>query len=165
MSDIYRIDGAPWNEAEARRRGESFAAPFGAPPLGETLVAPLPAGPMGRPRKLDEVSKSILTRMLSRGFTVTEAAAFVGCNRTTVVREAKRDPVFGAEVKRAKDRAACEPKDVVVGAAKTNWRAAAWLINYIETTRLVEAKALEKRRERKAAETIENTLKSQCNPS
>jgi hypothetical protein len=101
---------------------------------------PYPTDPGGRPRKLDDAAKRWIARLVVKGHTLSEAAAFVACDRDTILNERKRDPQFDAAVRRAKQMRKIEPLDVIYRASKTSWRAAAWLI---EHTRRIEQDARE----------------------
>jgi hypothetical protein len=91
---------------------------------------PLASGPMGRPRALDDQRKEMVVSLVAKGFSLTQAAAFVACNRDTIRAERKRDPLFDSNLARAAHMRDMEPLNVIVAAARTSWRAAAWIVNY-----------------------------------
>ena len=81
----------------------------------------------GRRRTLDRQKKQLVVNAVSRGATMTEAAIAVGVSLRTVQREAREDSHF--------DQALCiahtdkaHPLDLMESAARTHWRAAAWLL-------------------------------------
>ena len=58
-----------------------------------------------------------------------ERAAFVACDRDTILNERKRDSQFDSNVKRARKMRIVRPLDVIYRASLTSWRAAAWLVH------------------------------------
>jgi hypothetical protein len=105
-------------------------APHGPPKKIIDAPRPYPTSPGGRPRKLDGQAKELVCCLLSKGHTLGEAAAFVACDRDTILNERKRDPQFDANVKRARKMRTYDAMDVVCRASRTSWRAAAWLLEY-----------------------------------
>jgi hypothetical protein len=84
-------------------------------------------GARGRRRTLDRQRKQLVVNAVSRGATMTEAAIAVGVSLRTVQREAREDSHFDQELRLAH---ACKahPLDLMESAARTHWRAAAWLL-------------------------------------
>ena len=81
----------------------------------------------GRRRALDRQKKQLVVNAVSRGATMTEAAIAVGVSLRTVQREARQDSDFDQELRLAHaDKA--HPLDLMESAARTHWRAAAWLL-------------------------------------
>ena len=85
----------------------------------------------GRPRALDDASKRFVCKLVARGAAVADAAALIDVSRKTIDNERRRDPDFHADLRRALAVARAEPREVVVEAAKTNWRAAAFLMKHM----------------------------------
>lgn len=83
---------------------------------------------IGRPRKLNETHRREVLALLATGGGLGLAARYVGCSRQTIRREAERDEEFGRQLREAQLSASLQPLNTLQGAAKTNWRAAAWLL-------------------------------------
>jgi hypothetical protein len=81
----------------------------------------------GRRRTLDRNKKTQLANFIARGATVGEAAAAFGVSIRTVQREARRDPDFDQQLRGAQ-AATPDPLHIMESAARTHWRAAAWLL-------------------------------------
>ena len=84
----------------------------------------------GRPRALDAAAKSFICKLVARGAAIADAAALIDVARSTIGRERRRDPDFHTDLRHAKATARLGPQEVVTEAAKTNWRAAAFLMKH-----------------------------------
>ncbi|MEQ8210217.1 MAG: hypothetical protein RH917_10330 [Lacipirellulaceae bacterium] len=83
----------------------------------------------GRPRILaDHDKRRSLCAMIAVGAGLDAAARHVGCSIWTVQREAQRDEEFAKQLREANSTAELLPLQALRTAAKTNWRAAAWLL-------------------------------------
>ncbi|MBA3484171.1 MAG: hypothetical protein H0T51_20385 [Pirellulales bacterium] len=82
---------------------------------------------LGRPRTLDRNKKTLLCDAVSRGASMTEAALTVGVSLRTVQREARLDPDFDHQLRQAHTDKP-DPLAIMQSAARTHWRAAAWLL-------------------------------------
>ena len=60
------------------------------------------------------------------------AALELNIHRTTITRAMKRDPAFAAEVLKAEEQFLRVPILTLMQAARTNWRAAAWLMKHYQ---------------------------------
>ena len=125
-------------------------------------VNPLKTEPGGRPRKLDDEAKRLVVALLQKGHTLSEAAAFVACDRDTILNERKRDPQFDTNVKRARNMRVVRPLDVIYRASLTSWRAAAWLI---AQDRRLRQEAREARRISRAEERAEKLAQEKAKAS
>jgi hypothetical protein len=99
------------------------------PPLSSP--APRPSSPdsrPGRPRFLDDTKRGQLIAIVANGCGVTAAARYLGCHPRTVRRECASDPSFRQQLKRAEFQGQLEPIQNLRKAAKTHWRAAAWML-------------------------------------
>jgi hypothetical protein len=81
----------------------------------------------GRRRTLDRNKKTLLCDAVSRGATLAHAAASLGVSIRTVQREARRDADFDQKLRQAHHDTP-EPLAIMQSAARTHWRAAAWLL-------------------------------------
>jgi hypothetical protein len=81
----------------------------------------------GRRRSLDRNKKRLVCDAVSRGATMGEAAQLVGVSLRTVQREARLDAVFDHQLRVAHTDTP-DPLAIMQSAARTHWRAAAWLL-------------------------------------
>jgi len=84
--------------------------------------------PVGRPRVLDEVKRGEICALISVGCSLEAAARYVGCNPSTIRREAVRNDEFYKRLRNAEVAAEIKPLNALQRAAATHWRAAAWLL-------------------------------------
>ncbi len=82
----------------------------------------------GRPRTLDDVKRGQICALIAAGCGLAAAARFVGCSTNTVRREGLRNEQFRDELRNAEVRAQLNPLQALQKAAKSHWRAAAWLL-------------------------------------
>ena len=90
--------------------------------------------PTGR-RNTQKLSVSEQDRFLlclSYGMSLRQAGAAVGCHYSTLVKRAKRDPALKRAIQSARQKARTDPLIAVQQASKRSWRAAAWLLTYLE---------------------------------
>jgi IS30 family transposase len=89
----------------------------------------------GRPRLLDEIKQHEVCALVTMGCSLNHAARYVGCVPSTIRREARRNPKFNEQLRRASFSAAVTPLQAVREASKKYWRAAAWLLERIDPER------------------------------
>jgi hypothetical protein len=65
---------------------------------------------------------------ISFGCGLDSAARFVGCSPITVRREARRNPEFRDQLRRAQQDCEIGPLNTIRKAAHENWRASAWYL-------------------------------------
>ena len=118
------------NPQSGDRGGRPIRNPNAPHGDGESFRRPLPIGPKGRPRKVDATIKELIPRLLSRGYTLKEAAAFAGCHEKTIRRARRSDPDFDEQIHRAGEVTGSELKEVVEQAGFQSWRAAAWMLKH-----------------------------------
>jgi hypothetical protein len=82
---------------------------------------------LGRRRTLDRNKKTQICDLVARSATMGEAAAALGVSIRTIQREARRDPDFDQQLRHA-HTAAPDPLKLMQSAARSHWRAAAWLL-------------------------------------
>jgi hypothetical protein len=86
----------------------------------------------GRPRALDERGKGQLLGLLAVGLSLRQAAAILGVSHTTLRRTLSANAELADEINAARARAALEPLACVIREAKRSWRAATWLLKYLD---------------------------------
>jgi hypothetical protein len=84
--------------------------------------------PPGRPRSLTLKKQQELLAHVAHGGTVEEAAQIVGVSLRTVQREAKDNEHFDHDLRLAEHTASADPEKLMQRAARSHWRAAAWLL-------------------------------------
>ena len=112
-------------------------APCSTPP------APIP----GRPRALDEPKRREICAMVATGCGLASAARYVGCDVSTIRREARRNPDFAQRLRRAQRDCELAPLDAMRKAARRYWRAAAWLLERLNAERYGKTDAQNIKRE------------------
>lgn len=98
-----------------------------APPASIRKALTMPHRPRGRRRALDCNKKNLIRDAVARGATLGQAAIGVGVSLRTVQREARLDPHFDHSLRTAQT-VTPDPLSVMRSASRTNWRAAAWLL-------------------------------------
>ena len=85
---------------------------------------------VGRPPVLDAVKRREIVAILTVGCSRRIAAAYVGCDVTTIRNTALRDPEFAKELGRAENQTEVACLRNIQKAAKKEqyWRAAAWVL-------------------------------------
>ena len=74
-----------------------------------------------------------LLTCLSLGLSMRQAASLIGCHQSTLVKRAKRDPALAKKIEHARMQARSEPLMQVYRASRNSWRAAAWLVSYLDS--------------------------------
>lgn len=82
----------------------------------------------GRPHTLDDVKRGQVCALIAAGASLAAAARYVGCSTHTIRREGLRNEEFRKELRNAEVRAQLTPLQALQNAAKSHWRAAAWLL-------------------------------------
>jgi hypothetical protein len=88
---------------------------------------PATIGP-GRPRFFDQARCEEVCTLVAAGCGIDGAARHLGCAPKTIRREARRNPMFGADLRQALKTAELKPLNALRDAANRHWRAAAWLL-------------------------------------
>jgi tRNA C32,U32 (ribose-2'-O)-methylase TrmJ len=93
---------------------------------------------VGRPRALDNVKLREISALISAGCGLEGAARYVGCAASTIRREARRNPDFNEQLRRAHLAAELGPLNAMRNAANKHWRAAAWLLERTNAQRFAK---------------------------
>jgi hypothetical protein len=91
--------------------------------------------PSGRPREFTPDMQVELLNLVAQGASIEQAAHIVGISHRTVQREAKADDGFQLELERALGAAPVDPEQLMQQAARTHWRAAAWMLERAQPER------------------------------
>jgi hypothetical protein len=92
----------------------------------------------GRPRALDDIKLREISALISAGCGLEGAARYVGCAASTIRREARRNPDFNEQLRRAHLAAELGPLNAMRNAANKHWRAAAWLLERTNAQRFAK---------------------------
>jgi hypothetical protein len=88
------------------------------------------AGGMRRPVTDDEIAR-VLT-YVECGYSLRQAAAAVGRNHASVLRRIRRSPDLVSEYRQKQQLAREQPLRQLHAASQRSWRAAAWLLTYLD---------------------------------
>ena len=83
-------------------------------------------------RGLSTQEKERVGLLMAYGYSLRQAAVQIKRAHTTVSRQLKKDPDFAAQVERYRSYAESDALGEVVKASKKSWRAAAWLLTYLQ---------------------------------
>lgn len=86
----------------------------------------------GRPKVINEEMRHKIVALLGAGASLTQTAAFVGVGRNTITRALESDEEFAQQVHEARQRVSLFPLNCLLREAVKNWRAAAWLLGYLD---------------------------------
>jgi len=84
----------------------------------------------GRPAILDERMRRQVCLLLQFGYPRALVAAELGIERSTIRKAMRRDPEFRKQVLTAEELFVRTPTLTLMAAARTNWRAAAWVLEH-----------------------------------
>lgn len=85
----------------------------------------------GRKHVLDEFMRGRLVSLLAMGLTLRQAAAALGLSHVSIWKALRKDETLAEEVNAARFQAQIEPLLVILRESKRSWRAATWLIGYM----------------------------------
>jgi hypothetical protein len=131
-------------------------------PLQELLGRALAATQVrrGRPSAFDDHAKGQLVALLSVGMSMRQAAAVLGVSHTAVQKILKADPALAEEITAARFQAQLQPLACVIREARRSWKAATWLLKYLDGKIASHEETLEERRQRQQRETDEFLARS-----
>lgn len=115
----------------------------------------------GRPTVVDEQMKFTMLELLGIGMSLRTTAAHVGVSHQTVANLLAKDAAFAEEVRRTREQAKVFPLNCILRECGRSWRAAAWLVEYMERHGQSERPGLEGHLERvqeKALALIEQDI-------
>lgn len=82
----------------------------------------------GRPRAMDAVMKKLALRYIASGLGRGETARLLGIDRSTLRRERQQDEDFASGLLQAEARGEMQLIKTIMRARKTDWKAAAWIL-------------------------------------
>jgi len=86
-----------------------------------------------RPRVMTDLELTAVVSGVATGLSLRQCAALLGRSPGTLTRRMQRDEAFAARIEGARDAAVVEPLINVARAARKSWRAAAWLVKYLDS--------------------------------
>jgi hypothetical protein len=134
----------------------SYVGQAASLPHGKAIAAEAGSFSHGRrrgPAKMTPARQDEVVHYVRAGLSIRQAAAFVGCHHTTIVKAAQRDPAFAWKLEQAETMADAMPLVRVIRASRHSWQAAAWLVkNHQPCAALRRDRAAE--RDAEAAESL-----------
>jgi hypothetical protein len=126
-----------------------------ADPLEDLLSRALARPRRGQPAAFDAHSKGKLVALLSLGMSLRQAAAVLGVSHTTIHNTLKADPALAEEITAARFQAQLQPLACVIREARRSWKAATWLLKYLDSKIASHEETPDERRDRQRRETAE----------
>lgn len=113
----------------------------------------------GRPAAFDEHARGKLVALLALGLSVRQSATVLGVTHPTVLRALNADPDLREEVAAARYQAQLQPLGCVIREAQRSWRAATWLLKYMDGKLSGHEETPDEKREREHREKAEEQLR------
>lgn len=85
----------------------------------------------GRPRAIDDVAKIKIATLMATGASLRQVAGFLGVSHSTVSATIAADRALKEEIDAARQRAVLHPLACIVRESGRNWKAAVWLMDYL----------------------------------
>src|SRR5207237_1601013 len=126
-----------------------------ADPLEDLLARALSRPRRGRPAAFDEHNKGKLVALLSLGMSLRQAAAVLGVSHGTIRNTLKADPALAEEITASRFQAQLQPLACVIREARRSWKAATWLLKYLDAKIASHEETPEERRARQEREQQE----------
>jgi hypothetical protein len=103
-----------------------------ADPLEDLLARALARPKRGRPAAFDDHTKGKLVALLSLGMSLRQAASVLGVSHGTIRNTLKADTALAEEITAARFQAQLQPLACVIREARRSWKAATWLLKYLD---------------------------------
>jgi hypothetical protein len=87
---------------------------------------------VGRKHVFDDFLRGRLVSLLAMGLSLRQAGAALGMSHVAISKELKRNPELTEQVTAARFQAQIEPLLVILRESKRSWRAATWVVNYLQ---------------------------------
>ena len=124
-------------------------------PLEDLLSRALSRPRRGHPAAFDDHSKGKLVALLSVGMSLRQAATVLGVSHTTIRNTLKADAALAEEITAARFQAQLQPLACVIREARRSWKAATWLLKYLDGKISSHEETPDERRLRQQQETDE----------
>lgn len=86
----------------------------------------------GRPSVVDDQLKGKMVILLATGLSLRQTAAFLGITHPTVSAAIAADPELASDIASARVRAEVHPLAQILREGGRSWKAAVWLLEYLE---------------------------------
>jgi hypothetical protein len=93
--------------------------------------------------------------LLSVGMSMRQAASILGVSHTTVQNALKADPALAEEITAARFQAQLQPLACIIREARRSWKAATWLLKYLDGKIASHEETPDERRRRQQQEKDE----------
>lgn len=113
--------------SDGKRRGKNFHQR-----AAEELSAVKAASNQHEAWQVPEGTISQVLTYVACGYSLRQAAAAVGRSHATFVKLKQRDPQFAARLLQHRELARDKPLQALLKASEHSWRAAAWLLKYLD---------------------------------
>src|SRR5439155_24394764 len=131
-----------------------------ADPLEELLARALSRPRRGRPPAFDDHAKGQLVALLSVGMSMRQAAGVLGVSHTAIQKLLKADPALAEEITAARFQAQLQPLACVIREARRSWKAATWLLKYLDGKIASHEETPDERRQRQQRESDESLARA-----
>jgi hypothetical protein len=113
----------------------------------------------GRPAAFDDHARGKLVALLALGLSVRQSATILGVSHPTILRTMAADPELREEITAARYQAQLQPLGCVIREAQRSWRAATWLLKYMDGKLAGREETPEENTERVHREIVENQIR------
>ena len=112
-------------------------------------------GKRGRPVAFDEHAKGKLVALLALGLTLRQAGSVLGVSHTTISNTLKAEPALAEEITAARYQAQVQPLACIVRESRRSWKAATWLLKYLDAKVASREETPDEKKERERIEKDE----------
>lgn len=127
----------------------------GAEELDELVTRAIRGAKRGRPAAFDDHAKGKLVALLALGLSLRQAASLLGVHHKTIANTLEADPALAEEITAARFQAQVQPLACVVRESRRSWKAATWLLKYLDGKIANHEETPEERKVRRKRESDE----------
>jgi hypothetical protein len=127
--------------------------------LDELVTQAIRRAKRGRPAAFDEHAKGKLLAPLALGLSLRQAASLLGVHHSTITNTLKADPALAEEITAARFQAQVQPLACIVRESRRSWKAATWLLKYLDGKIAGHEETPDEQRERAHREREEDQLR------
>jgi len=117
----------------------------GAGDLDELVTSEIRRAKRGRPTAFDDHAKGKLVALLAFGLSLRQAASVLGVCHATIRNTLQAEPALVEEITAAKFHAQVKPLACIVRESRRSWKAATWLLKYLDAKTAGREELLEER--------------------
>jgi len=128
-------------------------------PMQVLIKRALAQSKRGRPAVFDERTRGKLVALLALGLSVRQSATVLGVSHPTILRALAADPELREEITAARYQAQLQPLGCVIREAQRSWRAATWLLKYMDGKLAGHEETPEEKRDRLDQEKVEDQIR------